>query len=290
MPSYSLIICTYNRSSFLKETIESIWECFATRYTYEILVIDNNSTDATAAVVEGFKHLPVLTYIKELKQGLSHARNRGIKEAKYDILVFLDDDIDIHEGYLDRCEQLFTDQDVQIVGGKVLPHRVEVPGWLPPKFYYLVSIFDRGDALIRTEKLMGANYAMRRKAALIIGWYDPELGRKGNNLAGGEEIDYLNRARALNYTIWYDPGLIVYHKINNKLNREYVFGYARQLGNSERIIDLQQSKLKYVLKIGKVFLMLFAYAVYGFYAPDPRQKAYFKINQLYSLGYLGGTS
>ncbi|HEV7350866.1 glycosyltransferase family 2 protein [Telluribacter sp.] len=288
MPTFSLIICTYNRVDYLKETIESIWNHFGNRFEYEMIVVDNNSTDGTAQVAQQYAHIPVFKYYKELKQGLSHARNRGIEEAKNEVLVFLDDDIDIESNYLDRGNALFGDASVQIAGGKVLPFKVEVPPWLPRKFYYLVSIFDLGNERILTKKLMGANYAMRKDAALKIGWYNPELGRKGNTLTGGEEIDYLDRAKNLGYNIWYDPGLIVYHKINNKLNKEYVFTYSFQLGRSERIIDLQQSKVKYGLKVAKAFAMLFAYLVYGSYTPDQKQRAYFKINQQYSLGYLSG--
>ncbi|WP_247237229.1 glycosyltransferase family 2 protein [Telluribacter sp. SYSU D00476] len=290
MPTFSLIICTYNRATFLKETIESIWESFGARYPYELLIIDNNSSDHTQEVAEQFGHLPVLRYYKELNQGLSHARNRGIREATHEVLVFLDDDIGIHPGYLDRCNELFSDPAIHIAGGKVLPFRVDVPHWLPSKYYYLVSLFDLGDQQKTTLKLMGANYAMRREAALKIGWYNPELGRKGNSLAGGEEVDYLNRASSLGYDIWYDPGLIVYHKINNKLNEEYVYSYSKQLGRSERIIDLQQSKIKFAIKIIKAFVMIFLYLVYGSYASDPKQRTYFKINQQYSLGYLQGST
>lgn len=286
MLQYSIIICTYNRVSYLKETIESILSHFADKTNYELLIIDNNSTDNTAQVVKEFLHIPLVRYVLETNQGLSHARNRGIKEASNEILVFLDDDIDIEPNYLDVCDKVYNDPNVHIVGGKVLPYNTNVPEWLPNQYYYIVSIFNPSDSPFYTDKLMGANYSMRREAALKIGWYNIELGRKGANLMGGEEVDYLDRARRLDYTILYEPKLVVYHKIENKLTKKYVYDYSFNLGKSERIMDIQRSRTKFSLKSIKYVGMIFLYLVYGFYAPSAKHKSYFRINQLYGLGYL----
>ena len=286
MLQYSLIVCTYNRHAFLKETIASILQHFSGKTNYELVIIDNNSTDDTAQVVKLFLHLPTVRYVLETNQGLSHARNRGIKEAQNEILVFLDDDIDIEPNYLDVCDEVYSNPDVRIVGGKVLPYNTTIPDWLPEQYYYIVSVFNLGDKAFNTDKLMGANYSMRREAALKIGWYNIELGRKGNNLMGGEEVDYLDRARVAGYKILYQPALIVYHKIGNKLNQTYVYNYSFNLGKSERLMDLQRSTIKFLLKCIKYIGMLGLYFVYGFYAPCHKHKAYFRINQLYGLGYL----
>ncbi|SOD90114.1 glycosyltransferase family 2 protein [Spirosoma fluviale] len=286
MLNYSIIICTYNRVDFLKETIDSLLSHFKDHSNYELLIIDNKSTDNTAEVVKPFLRFPQVRYVLETNQGLSYARNRGIKEAKNDVLIFLDDDIDIEANYLDICDQIYSDPNTHIVGGKVLPYQSAIPDWMPEQFYYLMSIFDIGNSACYTQKLMGANYSMRREAVQKIGWYNVELGRKGSNLMGGEEVDYLNRASDLGYRILYRPDLIVYHKINNKLNKAYIFDYAYYLGKSERIIDIQRSKARFLAKCVKAVLMIGLHAVYGFYAPKPKQQTYFKIKQLYSFAYL----
>ncbi|GAB3027408.1 glycosyltransferase family 2 protein [Spirosoma pulveris] len=286
MLHYSIIICTYNRVDFLKETIDSLLTHFKDHSNYELLIIDNKSTDNTAEVVNPFLRFPQVRYILETNQGLSYARNRGIKEAKNDVLIFLDDDIDIEANYLDICDQIYSDPNTHIVGGKVLPYQSAIPAWMPEQFYYLMSIFDIGNSACYTHKLMGANYSMRREAVQKIGWYNVELGRKGSNLMGGEEVDYLNRASDLGYKILYRPDLIVYHKIGNKLNKTYIFDYAYYLGRSEQIIDIQRSKARFLAKCVKAVLMIGLHAVYGFYAPIPKQQTYFKIKQLYSFAYL----
>jgi len=286
MSTFTFIVCTYNRVPFIQETIESILFHCAHKNNFELLVIDNNSTDGTAEAVKPFLKNPVVRYVLETEQGLSHARNRGIKEAKNEVLVFVDDDIDLDAHYLDVCETVFANPALNIAGGKVLAFNAKVPEWLPKKYYYLASMFDLGDESQPTGKLMGANYALRRTVAQRIGWYNPELGRKGNNLMAGEENDYFNRAKLMGYSIWYEPRLIVYHKIADKLSTEYIFSYAQQQDKSDSIIESKTAKARYLSKIIKSVLMILTFYLYGAHAPTEERRTYYKIKQLYALGYL----
>ncbi len=288
MLQFSFIICTYNRASYLKETIESVLFHFKDKQNFELLVIDNNSKDHTVQVVESFAGNPVLKYFLETRQGLSHARNRGMAEAKGDIMVFIDDDVDIHNNYLNLMEKLYSDPAINIVGGKVLPYNLDIPEWLPQQFYFIASIFDVGNEPRFVEKLMGANYSMRREVTEKVGLYNTELGRKGNNLMGGEENDYLARAQAKGYKVFYHPELIVYHKIENKLNKEYIFNYASNIGNAEAMIDAQNNKPKLFLKSVKSGLRVASHLVLGGFLAGEKQKTASKINQLHGKGYLQG--
>lgn len=285
MLSFSLIICTYNRASYLRETIESVLHHFKNKNNYELLIINNNSTDHTVKVVEEFIDNPVVKYFLETNQGLSHARNRGMKEARNDVFVFLDDDIDIEKNYLDLCEELYRDPAINIVGGKVLPYNKAVPDWLPLNFFFIASIFDLGNEKQFVEKLMGANYTMRREVAEKTGLYNPELGRKGNSLMAGEEVDYLRRAQNLGYRVLYHPHLIVYHKIENKLNKKYVYENMYKNGKTEAFLDAN-NKVRFFLRAVKSLLRIIIYYLFGFYAPSHKQRVYFKMNQLQGLGYL----
>ena len=284
----SIIISTYNRCDLLEQTIDSILKIIDKNPAYELLIIDNNSTDNTSIVVNKFLPHPVVKYFMEPNQGLSHARNRGMKEAAGDVFVFLDDDIELEENYFQICRKLIESPEFNIVGGKVLPFGVAVPEWLPEKFYYLVSIFDLGNKPKVVSKVMGANYLISKRAALEIGDYNVALGRKGNVLSGGEEIEYMTRAREKGYKIFYDPSLIVYHKINNKLNKAYVFDYSKQLGKSECIMDHLEGRKKVFIKFFKAIAAISLYYTYGFYAVGVKQRAFFNINKHYAIGYLSG--
>lgn len=284
----SIIICTYNRVEYLIETITSLTLALHSESDYEVLVIDNNSNDSTGERVKSaFGEHPKVRYVLEIKQGLSNARNRGLKEATGEIILFVDDDIEIQADYFSKLETAFEDPNVNVLGGKVLPFKVDVPEWLPSKYYYLVSIFDLGNQKMTTPYVMGANYAMRKKVADEVGFYDVNLGRKGDNLMAGEETDYLDRAQKIGYGVHYIPELVVYHKINDKLNTKYVYNYAYLNGKSNAIQYKNQNALKYIAKYGKSLAMLGFASTIGAMQSNITRKTYFTINKFYSLGYLG---
>jgi glycosyltransferase involved in cell wall biosynthesis len=270
----------------LKETISSLVTVLARQSDFEILIIDNNSTDNTSQIIQTFQSLTFLKYFKEEKQGLSHARNRGILEANYEILVFLDDDIELDSMYFKVLDKIYEDSNVDIVGGKVLPFDSNIPQWLPKKYYYLVSIFDQGNITKNVANIMGANFSMRKRVAKSVGFYNVELGRKGNNLMGGEENDYVSRARNLGYKILYCSILVVQHKIKNKLNKKYILEYAYLNGKSEQITDSRVSKVWYLMKSCKCTFMVIVYYCFKFLTLTPKNYMFLSIEYHYSLGYL----
>lgn len=277
----SAIVCTYNRELFICGTIDSLLISLTRVKDFEIIIIDNNSSDLTPELLLKYKNHSRIKCIKEEIQGLSHARNRGITEATGDILVFLDDDIEIKPDYFLTLEKTFSDPGISIAGGKVLPFNVDIPHWLPERYYYLVSIFDMGDRIKTTRYIMGGNCAIRKELVDKVGFYNVELGRKGNNLMAGEENEYMDRIISLGYKIYYVPDLTIYHKINDKLNKEYVFNYAYQNGKSNAIQYRKTRGLRYFLKMVKQSLLLIKIALTG----QNNEEAL--ISKQYALGYLG---
>lgn len=287
MIEISVIICTYNRADLLRETISSLKQHVKNVSKIEVLIIDNNSTDHTKDVFNSFSDFCELKYFLEPVQGLSAARNRGIAEARFDLLVFLDDDIELKSNYFSVLKELFDNPSVTIAGGKVLPFEVSIPSWLPNKYFYLASIFDKGDERIIVNDVMGANYAMRKKVANEVGLYNTNLGRKGNSLMGGEENDYFNRARYHGFNVTYEPRLVVYHKIQNKLNHKYIIDYSYLNGKSEKYIDRKSKKAKYFFKSVKCAIMIFAYYMIPSLLLDGKKRAFLNIEKDYGRGYLG---
>src|ERR1043165_9240448 len=126
----SVVICTYNRSKRLNLALESLAQAMPLpAWDSELIVIDNGSTDQTRAVVKESGHLlgRRLRYVFEPKQGLSHGRNRGIQEARGDIILFTDDDVTVERHWLVRMKEAFDRFGSLAVGGKV------VPVWAGPK-------------------------------------------------------------------------------------------------------------------------------------------------------------
>lgn len=285
--SASIIIATYNRSAMLAETLRSLHSHGCGNA--EIIVVNNNSQDDTQAVASSFQKLfPRFQLLSETRQGLSFARNCGVAAASGDILVFLDDDVEVGADWLEQLTKPLSDNTIGVVGGKVLPYGAEVPSWLPREYTYLVSVFDPSDTACDLLMVMGGNSAMRRTVIQKVGLFDPKLGRKGTKLLGGEEVDLFHRIKKAGYRVFYNPEAVIFHKIQNKLNREYIVNYAYWLGVSEANVDKQiVSRLRFVLKF--VRSLLFGWSLFPLLyrvAPSPVGKMRYLIKTRFSLGYL----
>lgn len=243
-PRVSFIICTYNRDPYIERALHAVANQKCDSSLFELILIDNLSTDQTAAIslcfASDFSKIKYYYFLEE-NQGLSHARNRGLKEAKGEILVFLDDDAFIDENY---CANLlkFYDKNLHIycTGGKTIPlFEAGKPKWMSHFLMPLVAAIDLGDeakAFPFNQFPIGANMAMRKKMSDRVGLFDTNLGRKGKNLQGGEEKDYFNRARAKGFIPWYLPSTIAQHIIPaSRMSIEYIRKQAKGIGYSERI-------------------------------------------------------
>ncbi|MGE5294772.1 MAG: glycosyltransferase [Solirubrobacterales bacterium] len=214
----SVAICTYNNAAKLAVALESLQDmvCPPT-LDYEILVIDNNSSDGTKAVVEKYGRTwgPRLRYIFEANQGLSHARNRAMKEAAGDVISYVDDDIKADAHWLSAIAEAFVKYpDAAVVGGRsYLVFPSDPPVWLSEKCQLLLSRLDYGDqAIVGTDQdLFGLNLSVRKDWLARVGGFDTSLGRRGRSLVSGEESDLLKRIRALGGMAVYEPAAVVGH-------------------------------------------------------------------------------
>lgn len=253
----SIIICTYNREKYLGETLNRLAN---NRFEgeWELLLIDNNSTDSTASICKTFatqlSDVP-FRYFVEKQQGLSYARNRGIQEAKGDWLVFLDDDAFVSENYLEHLSQYIQQlPEMDAFGGRISPlfENGEMPAWFSKWSASWVSAIDKGDKVCPFTKdyPIGANMGFSKRIADQCGLFNTSLGRSGKNLIGGEEKDYFNRIKALNATIYYLPDIAVEHCIpSSRTTDEYISRLGLGVGQSERQRTLAISKMAYAKRL-----------------------------------------
>lgn len=241
----SLIICTYNRDKYIYTTLEKIASNTYSNAGYEIVLVNNNSTDNTETECKHFaeRHPQVcFRYFVETKQGLSHARNRGIAEAKGDILVFLDDDSFIKPSYLQNlANNATTHPDMMAFGGKIDPlfESGDVPKWLCKWTYSWVSAIDMGKetTMFKGNAFpIGANMGFRKSCLDTIGMFNTELGRTKKNLMGGEEKDIFNRAKAYGMNIYYFPNIEIQHVIPpTRTTKDYIIRLGEGVGMSEQL-------------------------------------------------------
>ena len=198
----SVIICTHNRFDVLPNALESILKQETGGVRYEVIVVDNNSTDQTRQVIESFiaRRQGNMRYVFEGKPGLSHARNAGIANALAPIIAFFDDDERVAPDWVANIKQSFDEHaEIDFVGGKILPRwTAEPPAWLTSQLHWApVALTDYGDTPFysNTENpvcLIGGNLGIRRAAFDLIGLFDPELQRMKGNI-GSEDHELLLR-------------------------------------------------------------------------------------------------
>lgn len=221
----SLVVPTYNRARQLADALPTFLKQSLASDKYEVLLVDNNSTDDTRTIIERiFRNYPVAwRYVHESKQGLHHARNRGIREARGDIIVFGDDDIIADRGWLEHLLHEFEiDPQVGIVGGCVLPIWSELPpSWVfdygTEKIHAVFAYLDHGEARLELDRsyVIGCNFAVRRTVAQLVGGSPPDTFPANlRRLSGSGESGMVDRARSLGFKVVYTPGAIVKHHVD----------------------------------------------------------------------------
>ena len=255
----SVIICTYNREKYIRPLLESLAANDLPKSEYEILLVDNNCTDNTRAICGEFsKAHPGLTfrYMTEPEQGLSAARNNGIRAAHGDILVYVDDDALVDTHYLrDYAEHFASHPNTMAAGGPILPlYETEEPQWMTPYTKALLTAWmDYGKRVRKYPKGRypgGGNAAYRKEVFEKVGLFNTNLGRKGGSLMGSEEKDIFDKMHTLGMQVLYLPQPVLHHIIpQTKLEDPYFERLTTQIGISERKRTQAISKSKYLMRL-----------------------------------------
>jgi GT2 family glycosyltransferase len=254
----SVIICTYNRSDCILDALHSLVRQTLSPGLFEILLINNNSTDSTETLCKNFAtQAPGLhyRYLVETQQGLSHARNRGIAEAAGSIIVFMDDDATAAPDYLETLLAFFERTPAAAAcGGRIYPRfESRRPRWMSHFLLSLTSSLDLGDKVkifSRRQFPVGANMAVKQEMFEKYGLFNPDLGRKGNSMDGAEEKDFFYRLMSAGEKIYYTPNAVVHHYVpDRRLTFDFFRRQALGIGKSERIRSKSLSQAEYAKSV-----------------------------------------
>lgn len=216
----SVVICTYNRAPVLEGTLESyskLTEAHDERI--ELVIVDNNSNDATANIAAAAQSaIPGLRYVHEARQGLSHARNRGIQESRGAIIAFADDDVFFDTGWAAAIiDEFDRHPTADALGGRSTPvFEGGRPAWLQDEYLVFYGDTGFGDQLRWLdfpEHPYGLNMAFRRDVFERVGLFDANLGRIKASLLSGEESDLFERIHASGLRTLYSPKPHLFHRI-----------------------------------------------------------------------------
>ncbi len=239
----SVILCTYNRCNSLARALESVVSSkVPDSIEWEILVVDNNSNDQTRDVVENVirSNAGRLRYLFEGRQGKSYALNTGIREARGDVLAFMDDDVTVNSDWLHALTAPLGVGDWSGVGGRILPAKaITAPHWLSLKGPYslagMLAIFDLGnDPCELHQAPFGTNMAFRKSMFEKYGDFCIDLGPRPGSEMRNEDIEFVDRLFAGGERLWYEPSAIVYHEVpDSRLKKSYYLAFWFDHGRAQ---------------------------------------------------------
>jgi glycosyltransferase involved in cell wall biosynthesis len=238
----TVILCTYNRCGLLAAALESVVHSqIPEAIAWEILVVDNNSSDRTREAVEVFssRYPGRVRYLFVAKQGKSNALNAGIEAANGEVLAFVDDDVTVDPMWLQHLTWPLLDGKWAGSGGRIFPQwDAPPPRWLAPQGWPVsgpLVYFDRGtEAGELKESPVGANMAFRKEMFTKYGGFRTDLGPRPGSEVRNEDSELARRLLAGGERLYYEPSAIVYHVITpERLNRRYFLTWWFAKGRSE---------------------------------------------------------
>jgi glucosyl-dolichyl phosphate glucuronosyltransferase len=239
----TVIVCTYNRCQSLAGTLDRLAKSIVPTSTeWEVLIVDNNSSDATSEVAKDFcgRYPDRFRYVFEGRPGKSYALNSGIQEARGDVLAFVDDDVSMEPTWLGNLTADLCSGDWAGVGGRILPQwPCAPPSWFPEEGWLgraPLGIFDLGlEARPLTDAPFGANMAFRRRVFEKHGGFRTDLGPGPNNkVRNNEDTEFGRRLLTAGERLKYAPAALVYHPVQqNGLQRDYFLAWWFNKGRAD---------------------------------------------------------
>lgn len=248
----SVVVCTRNRSAWLRTMLGSLLasnNAVTPNFPYEIVLVDNGSSDDTREVAAGFRaqHGVPMNYVFEPAPGLSLARNTGVRAARYDVAAIVDDDLYFDPGWLAHMARPFRESpEVACVGGKILPlYEAGRPAWATDDLaaVWATRLGDVRRKIRYPEHPYGANMAVRRSVYRSVGGFDLRLGRKPGGLRSNGETEFFRRVTEAGLTIVYEPAAVVHHRVPANMSRpEWICSRFYWQGVSDAILERTMTK------------------------------------------------
>lgn len=216
----SVVVCTWNRANDLAVALSSLAELvIPPAVTWELLVVDNNSSDSTGAVVARMSKVLPVRLLKEARIGKSYACNTAISAARGELMFWTDDDVSVDRLWLVALFRAFDEYTADVVFGRAVPiWPGEPPTWYCDRLRGNFALLDYGSSpfLVTSDEypFNGLNYGARTEALRSVGGFREDVGLFGNRGAGiGEDVDLFHRMLAAGMRIVYVPDAVVGHRI-----------------------------------------------------------------------------
>ena len=253
----SIIICTYQSERY-EDFVEAINSLKVQSYGIDkleiVVVVDGNDGLYDKILKSGIgegSEVKVKVILNEENVGLSASRNRGIGEARGDVVAFFDDDAVADEKWLEEIMKVYEERGAIATGGKLLPKwMTKKPNFLPEEYYWLVGATHKGfaseEGVTEVRNTFGSNLSFTADVLKELGGFRSEMGVKGRGQMQGEETELCNRMRKkFGKGVIYNPDAVVYHKVfPERLKLRFLLRRAFWQGYSKRAMKEAGHPLK----------------------------------------------
>ena len=274
-PGLSIVVCTYNRMKFILNCMQSLSIQTLNKGSFEVILVDNNSTDGSAAIIKEFisshQQLP-FRYVLEPRHGLAIARNRGINEARYDIITFIDDDAEtIPEFAKTIYDFMLAHPEAAGAGGRILPRYSETgePEWMSRYLAGFLGTTDYGQPARKYKGKMkypaGCNMTYRKGLLLKAGGFNNQLTFRS------DDKQIYRAVKSINDIVYFLPGALLYHNIDaSRLEFANFKKLYIETGRGEQIRVMGAGKavlaakiMEYIIKFGSSILIWLLFILKG---------------------------
>lgn len=210
----TVVVCTFNREEMLNLCLKSLIRQVVPLGSFDIMVVDNNSSDGTRGLVAEFVDLlPNIKYVFEQNQGLAYARNRALTEAATEWVVYLDDDAIVQPEWMQTIEGVIDMDVFDAFGGVYLPWHYfrERPNWFDDRWATNKHVQGNFGPLNENAYISGGNCAIRRVDALACGGFPVQVGMSGGRISYGEETFLFSRMREIGCRLGFVPEMLIEH-------------------------------------------------------------------------------
>lgn len=293
----TVALCTHNHAERIQRTLNDFNTLKSPDQPWELLVVDNSSTDDTPELLANKAWHPPgvpVRIVQEEKLGLSNARNRAIQEARGRYLLFVDDDETPDPEWLVAYEKAMLNFAPDALGGRIevlFEHGVR-PSWLQNDLLGFLGLLDHGEEQWLTDPatpFYGGNFAVRKEIFSGVGLFDSDLGRKGRVNAGGEDTEFYRRLIAQGYRVRWVPGAIINHRIIvEKLRRSYFLELHYRQGLAEGMRKRGTDKRLPPLYLFGQLVRSVKSALQKRWVTGKDYSLRLEMNAIYFLGYLKG--
>lgn len=271
MIQLSVVVCTYNRADMLSSALESLVQQTLDKRLYEVIIVDNASSDATPEVLGGLRARYGewnIVLAREDRLGLGYARNAGVREARGAYVAFMDDDARADKDWLKRALGCFEHVRPSpfVIGGPIFPfYDSPRPAWFKDE-YEIRTWGQEPRFLSQRESLSGSNIILKKDIIEKYGGFDVQVGMKGSRLSVGEETNLfktIGRHNTHARVFYYSPHLVIHHAVpaykmtvSYQLKRAFVGGQACCLDGPVPFLGRSKYLLKIIFSLAKLSMLL----------------------------------